>query len=471
METKLTGYNLSGGGDDQTAAIIVIQAVRNELFSEEDTINTVRTIMNNYVPQETLSDVNDSILRLKSRIRSIDDEIGDGDLTELTPITFNTGIKYVLTYCENVINNLEVVSSTLGERLRACEAATKTAVATKTTPVDTTNDKLEILQQQIFDLQNLLTVTSKQNAVLDEQIQQLTDQYTRLQTDYQQLSENSINLQQQFSQASGSNVQLQAFVASLQQDGQLCVQQLIERNNQLQQEQRTFNQVLTAGREQLRDLRSTNSSLQMTLKRLQNNLNILNTKQPPPMPKLSDSAFQARLSKLDSSIATASRNRIYKVQQFFPQIQADPNGQIWRAMYSMLMFILDIDDTNYTVESVQKLLILVEGGMRGYSDTSISAAIEHINTRVANGQFSFRDPLIYYNNVVNTNLQSLINLNLSTLYRRQNGLYDKLASNRVFSRHVPIPALNTFSSDRNFSKSSIYVYDDEVLKAIDSVKK
>lgn len=482
IDNDQAGFGIAGtgGGEDVNTSSLIIQAIRDDLFGASSEDNSIRTIMDSRIPDETLVVLNESLQRLKTRIRRIDDV--DTELVSLNSENFTTAIKDIFLYCENLIANLDAVTEAMGARLQVCEnnrqpvqallpASVPQSSNVDVVSVDRLANKILLLMEQQYDLQNQLTIAAKYSATLEEQIQTLTEQNNQLQTDNQQLLETTTHLQMQFSQTSENNVRLQAFVSSLQQDGQQCVQQLLSTNNQLQLEQRTFSQVLTAGKEQLRDLRSNNSSLQKTLKRLQTEINISKNKRQPPIPRLNDTTFQARLNKLDSAIAPASRKHIYRVQQFFPQIQTDANNQIWRAIYTMLSFILDMTDTNYSPQSVQKLLVLVEGGMRGYSDTAISDAMEHIESRISNGEYTFRDPLIHYNRVVNMNLQSLVNLNLSTLYRRQNELYGKLAANRVFSRHTPLPALNTYGADKNFSKSSIYVYDDQVLDAIQSAKK
>lgn len=287
-------------------------------------------------------------------------------------------------------------------------------------------------------------------------------QEERIEREYQTVSAQLAEATALSMELTDENNKLTTHIVSLSEQLNLLGRSAATDKANLHQLREEYEKLFNIGRNQLQILRSENAQMKDTIAQLQMSLDVAEVRQTAqPQPRISDNRLDFALQKFDQTLPSAEQ---YKVTQIFPYINT---SELWTQLYSIIVLMLDIQNSNeYSPDRLKILLVLMEGGMRGYSDTAVSEAIAHIEANINNELPAFRLPLIVYTKMININLQSLMNLNMEVLYKRQNDLYPKLAANRVFSRNAPLPALNTYTMDKNLSKTSIYVYDESVLDTL-----
>lgn len=377
------------------------------------------------------------------------------------------------TFTDNYVNEL------IAENVRRYEQVVQLRTENETQVEDAfqMRNATETQYNELFQLRNEIAELTTQNKQLNNALmltaQQSNDKITLLLEENDRHVAELENVRSALANSQQENANLTTQFTQLLQEAAKYYNTLETATNQFNAEKHQFNQLLTVGRDEIDSLTMDNVSLREALRKTEKDVILSNIK--PPQPSMTDDEFERRVEKLELSLPAYTNAKTYRVQELFATIDSDPDNAFWESLAAVLSLILDVrdPDTNTPEQSnfmLKIMLIVIEGGMRGYSDTAVSEAFSSVAQLIVSGSEVFPDPLIFYNRVANINLQTLVNMNLTSLYRRHNDVYPKLASNRLFGRKHPLPALNTYRANKNFAKTSIYVYDDNVIQTLDDTK-
>lgn len=306
------------------------------------------------------------------------------------------------------------------------------------------NEEVEIARvrnvQRIIELEKIIEeLTKTQPPIYDKQLEQ-----------------NSINYKIQLEQ--------------IQNQYEILRNDYAQLNNIIVNERQQFQNYINGSSVAIREQKLQVSQLEREANSLRNN-EIKQSLLEPPELTIDSNELTQSLNRIDDSLTSVTTELEYNVTKVFNEIDSVSNNQYWTYIYQLLVYASGSKNfMEFSNERLKMLLVLVEGALRQFPDTSIDETMRYIAQRIDSGKVTFRDPLFMATRHTSPTLQSLIQTQLSSMYHQRYDVMPTLSSLQIFKRHIPVTGLNTYRLDPNNAKSSIYIYKNSTLGVLEAKK-